>query len=430
MDNIKKTDNEEHLAVLVNAVLPGMTPSECERSLDELEELLHTAGGKAYCRMLQVKDKPEPDTFLGKGKLEELDEVCKNNGISLVVFDTELAPSQIRNIENELHDVSVIDRTMLILDIFASHAVTREGILQVEIAHLKYTAPRLMGKGKDLSRLGGGIGTRGPGESKLETDRRHIKRRIATLEEELKELEKNRVTQHAKRKKSGITSIAVAGYTNAGKSTLMNYITGAGILAEDKLFATLDPTTRKYVLPNAGEVLITDTVGFINNLPHHLVKAFKSTLDEVAYADIILLVSDASDPETDMKLTVCRELINSLLEERGEQAKPIIYVFNKCDKVEPHSIDPFDAPCEDCVYISAKTGMGCDTLIEKIESVLSGFKKKIVLEIPHAMAKIESDVRRGCTVTDVEYTADGIVMSVVADDRIIGKYKEFIKNDG
>ncbi len=190
-------------AVLVSLLTAGASPTECEKSLDELEELLKTAGGAVYARMVQLKDKPEPDTYIGSGKLRELDDVCRNNDIALVVFDDELTPSQIRNIENALHDVSVIDRTMLILDIFASHAVTREGILQVEIAHLKYTAPRLMGKGKELSRLGGGIGTRGPGESKLESDRRHIKRRIATLEEELKELEKNRITQHAKRKKIG-----------------------------------------------------------------------------------------------------------------------------------------------------------------------------------------------------------------------------------
>lgn len=428
MDTFNKNDNIIPKAVLVSVVLPGTTPQECDKSLDELDELLKTAGGETFARMIQLKDKPEPDTYIGSGKLVELDELCRNNDISLVIFDAELAPSQIRNIENALKEVSVIDRTMLILDIFASHAVTREGILQVEIAHLKYTAPRLIGKGKDLSRLGGGIGTRGPGESKLESDRRHIKRRIATLEEELRELEKNRVTQHSKRKKSGITSIALAGYTNAGKSTLMNYITGAGILAEDKLFATLDPTTRKYVLPSAGEVLITDTVGFINNLPHHLVKAFKSTLDEVAYADIILLVCDASDTEADMKLKVCRELIDSLLEERAEPAKPIIYVFNKCDKVAPASLDPFDVPTADSVYISARNGEGCDELFAKIEQVLSAVKKPVTLFFPHSAAGNEASVRRTATVIDVEYTAEGIIMKVIADEKIIGKYKEYIRH--
>ncbi|MBQ9941077.1 MAG: GTPase HflX [Clostridia bacterium] len=427
MEVINNTDKKRPLAVLANVVLPDTDVEQCEKSLDELEELLHTAGGEVYCRMLQLKSHPEPDTFVGKGKLKELDEICSTNNISLVVFDTELSPSQIRNIENQLNNVSVIDRTMLILDIFASHAVTREGILQVEIAHLKYTAPRLIGKGKDLSRLGGGIGTRGPGESKLEVDRRHIKHRITALEHELKELEKNRITQHSKRKKSGITSIAVAGYTNAGKSTLMNYITGGNILCEDKLFATLDPTTRKVVLPKAGEVIITDTVGFINNLPHHLIKAFKSTLDEVVYADIILLVVDVSDSEADMKLDVCCRLVNSLITDRGEVAKPIIYVFNKCDKSEQYSLACFNVPREDCVYISAKEGTGCDKLIEKIENVISGLKKKVVLEIPHSMARIESEIRKTCTVCDVEYTAEGIVMEIIADEKIIGKYKDFIK---
>lgn len=426
---MENKDNSTTNAVLVSIVLPENSPTECDKSLDELEELLKTAGGTAFARMIQVKDKPEPDTYIGSGKLRELDDICRNNDINLVVFDTELTPSQIRNIEDAFHDVSVIDRTMLILDIFASHAVTREGILQVEIAHLKYTAPRLMGKGKELSRLGGGIGTRGPGESKLESDRRHIKRRIATLEEELKELEKNRVTRHAKRKKSGITSIAVAGYTNAGKSTLMNLITGAGILAEDKLFATLDPTTRKYVLPTAGEVLITDTVGFINNLPHHLVKAFRSTLDEVVYADLILLVCDASDADADMKLKVCRKLIFSLAQERDEPSKPIIYVFNKCDKVVPSSLDPFDVPASDSVYISAKTGEGCDELISKIEETLSAMKKPVTLLFPHSMAGAEAAVRRRATVLNVEYIAEGTKMKVIADDEIVGRYKEYIQND-
>ena len=270
---------------------------DIEKSLDELERLLATAGGTVFARMTQSKEAPDPRTYIGSGKVTELADLCADNEIKLVVFDTELSPSQIRNLEDRLGNVTVIDRSMLILDIFALHAVTGEGKLQVELAQLKYTVPRLSGKGTELSRLGGGIGTRGPGESKLESDRRHIKRRIAALEAELEVLEKNRKTMRASRDKSNMPGIAIVGYTNAGKSTLLNYFTNAGILVEDKLFATLDPTTRKLELPCGEDVLLTDTVGFISRLPHHLVKAFKSTLDEAVYADILMIVIDASDPE-------------------------------------------------------------------------------------------------------------------------------------
>ena len=256
---------------------------ECERSLKELERLVETAGGKVFATLTQLKNTPEAATYIGEGKLNELAEICKNNNADKIVFDCELSPAQIKNIEN-VTETDVIDRSMLILDIFALHAVTAEGKLQVELAQLKYTAPRLMGKGKDMSRLGGGIGTRGPGESKLEIDRRRLASRVAMLRHELEELEKNRLITRAQRDKSGIPKACIAGYTNAGKSTLLNLLTGAGILAEDKLFATLDPTTRKFELPSGIKMLITDTVGFIKKLPHHLVHAFKSTLEETVYS--------------------------------------------------------------------------------------------------------------------------------------------------
>ncbi|MBO5682689.1 MAG: GTPase HflX, partial [Clostridia bacterium] len=297
-------------AVLVGIVTRGETEEELHKSLDELERLLDTAGGVCIARLTQNKETPDPRTLIGSGKAAELAYICACNEATLVVFDCDLSPSQIRNIEDIVGDsVRVIDRSMLILDIFALHAVTGEGKLQVELAQLKYTAPRLMGHGAEMSRLGGGIGTRGPGESKLESDRRHMKRRINALEEQIDELEKNRRTMRASRDKSGIPKIAIVGYTNAGKSTLLNALTDAGILAQDKLFATLDPTTRKYELPCGESVLLTDTVGFINKLPHHLVSAFRSTLEEACYADVLLIVIDASDPE----YKKCLEVTESLL---------------------------------------------------------------------------------------------------------------------
>ena len=297
-------------AVLVGVVTKDDDPDEVEVGLDELARLLDTAGGETFARVVQNKSTPDPRTLIGSGKVQELAELCRNNEIGLVVFDCDLTPVQIRNLEDDIRggdtamEIRVIDRSMLILDIFALHAVTSEGKLQVELAQLQYTAPRLTGHGTEMSRLGGGIGTRGPGESKLESDRRHMKRRIDALKAELEVVEKNRRTMRASRDRSGLPRVAIVGYTNAGKSTLLNALTGAGILAEDKLFATLDPTTRKFALPGGETVLLTDTVGFIRNLPHHLVSAFRSTLEEAVYADIILLLLDASDPECAGQLEV------------------------------------------------------------------------------------------------------------------------------
>ena len=311
--NFKDSQEHNSLAVLVGIVTREDSATEVEKELDELSRLLDTAGGEEFARLVQNKETPDPRTMLGSGKVAELAELCKNNGVKLVIFDAELSPSQIRNLEDDIgNGVSVIDRSMLILDIFALHATTGEGKLQVELAQLKYTAPRLIGKGTELSRLGGGIGTRGPGESKLESDRRHMKRRIVALQDELAELEKNRKTMRASRDRSQIPQIAIVGYTNAGKSTLLNTLTDAGILAENKLFATLDPTTRKLKLPCGETVLLTDTVGFIRKLPHHLVKAFKSTLDEAVYADILMIVIDAHDDEARAQLDVTESLLAEL----------------------------------------------------------------------------------------------------------------------
>ena len=410
-------------AVLVGICTDEADSVELEKSLDELERLLETAGGVCFAKLIQNKDKPDPRTLIGSGKVRELAALCRGNDVELVVFDEELSPSQIRNLEDDLgEDVRVIDRSILILDIFALHAVSREGKLQVELAQLKYTAPRLTGRGKDLSRLGGGIGTRGPGESKLESDRRHMKHRIVALEEELRVLDKNRRTMRAARDRSGIPKIAIVGYTNAGKSTLLNRLTDAGILAEDKLFATLDPTTRKFELPSGESVLLTDTVGFIRKLPHHLIKAFKSTLDEASYADVLMIVVDVSDPEYRAQLDVTE----GLLEELGASGKPTLYVLNKCD-LGAASMPTIGVPAEHSwtVAVSARTGQGIDCLTELLQEVLHAGKRRVVFHIPNGEAGALNTLYQNATVEDVDYGADGITVTAVVDQKVHGMLKRF-----
>ena len=421
-------NNEEHIskAILVGIVTRENNAEEVEKELDELARLLDTAGGEEFARLIQNKDTPDPRTMIGSGKIAELAELCKNNGVKLVIFDAELSPSQIRNIEDDIgDDVRCIDRSMLILDIFALHATTGEGKLQVELAQLKYTAPRLIGKGTELSRLGGGIGTRGPGESKLESDRRHMKRRITALEEELRELEKNRMTMRASRDRSQIPQIAIVGYTNAGKSTLLNTLTDAGILAENKLFATLDPTTRKLKLPSGESVLLTDTVGFIRKLPHHLVKAFKSTLDEAVYADILMIVIDAHDDEARAQLDVTE----SLLAELGAAGKPTIYVYNKCDLGISSELPSYIANHEDpnrvVCAISAKSGEGVDTLLEKIETIIHAGKSRVTFVIPNSEQAALNILYKNANVESVDYGYEGVTVVAVVDQKIRGMLKKY-----
>lgn len=420
--------------LLVSLYFSASEAEECEKSLKELKALAETAvlENKENCDfyyLTQCRPSPEPATYIGSGKVEEAAEICKNNNISLVVFDCELSPSQIRNLEKGISekdsDLRVIDRTMLILDIFAHHAVTGEGKLQVEIAQLRYTSPRLTGKGIELSRqggsAGGSVGARGPGETKLETDRRHIKRRIASLEEQLRTLEGTRETMRKQREKSKIPVIAIVGYTNAGKSTLLNYLTNAGILAEDKLFATLDPTVRKLTLPSGLDVLLTDTVGFINNLPHGLVKAFKSTLDEARYADMLLILVDASDDNAEMKTRVTENTLSEL----GAGGKPTIYVFNKCDRLENV---PSKEQYEDkkAVFISAKSGQGTDKLLCAIEDELSAFQKKVKYLFPFNDQGSLNTLYGKATVLSVEYTEEGTVAEALSDAKIRGILKKYI----
>ena len=409
-------------AILVGIVTDGEV-EEAEISMKELERLLDTAGGEVFATVIQNKSTPDPRTLIGKGKVQEIAELCENNGVKLVIFDEELSPAQIRNLEDDIgNDVNVIDRSMLILDIFALHATSGEGKLQVELAQLKYTAPRLIGKGAELSRLGGGIGTRGPGESKLESDRRHIKRRIVALEEELEKLASTRRTMRAARDRSGLKKIAIVGYTNAGKSTLLNRLTDAGILAEDKLFATLDPTTRKFELPSGETVLLTDTVGFIRKLPHHLVNAFRSTLDEAACADMIMILADASDPEYLSQL----ECTEQTLEELGAGDKPTLYVFNKCDK------GTFDDPVIDrtkerdkVVHVSALTGKGCDKLAEMLVEMVNGGKCSVIFKIPNSEAGALNRLYKDAVVEEIDYGAEYVTVRATVDAKVRGMMRKY-----
>ena len=414
------SEQKKDVAILVGIAQKSSEFKECEISLDELERLADTAGAETYAKVIQVKESYDPRTLIGSGKVEEIANLAEASGATLVIFDEELSPAQIRNLETDIGcDVTVLDRSMLILDIFALHATSGEGKLQVELAQLKYTAPRLVGKGLALSRQGGGIGSRGPGESKLETDRRHLHEKVVALEARLKELENTKAVMRAQRDRSGLSKIALVGYTNTGKSTLLNLLTGASVLSEDKLFATLDPTTRKTVLPSGEQILLTDTVGFIRKLPHHLIKAFKSTLDEVRYADILLIVSDISDPEASEHLAVTNEVI----EELGGSDKPVIYVYNKADACQEI---PMSANIADSVIVSAKNGFGIDSLLEKIDCVIRQSKRRLKLLIPYTEQSLASTLYDEYAVKSTEYTEDGIIFDVVLDARGAGIFKKYV----
>ncbi len=421
-------ENEKNNRAVMVGIYEQGGSDECERSLDELERLLDTAGSEAFARVTQEREAPDTKTCIGKGKIDELAKLCEDNDVNLVVFDTELSPSQIKNIENEIKNADVIDRSMLILDIFAQHATSSEGRIQVELAQLQYTAPRLIGKGTQMSRLGGGIGTRGPGESKLEIDRRRLKTKIAALEEELKRIDRNRMTMRSSRDRSGIVKAAIVGYTNAGKSTLLNRLTNAGILAEDKLFATLDPTTRKFALPEGTEILLTDTVGFIRRLPHHLIKAFKSTLDEAVYADILLVIIDASDEECTEHIEVTKQILTEL----GAADKPIIYVFNKCDLGMPEHLVPVMNRIADSddstVFISAKTGEGVQEFSTKLEETIRLHCGKTIetFKIPNSEMAAVNKFYENSEVKDIEYGDEFVTITALVDSKIKGTFKKYI----
>ena len=408
-------DLKEETERIVVAGVCTFSMEDTGHLLDELSELAQTAGAETVGRIIQSREQAHPATYLGKGKIEELKDLLWETSGTGVVCDDELSPVQMKNLQDML-DVKVMDRTLLILDIFAARAATSEGKIQVELAQLKYRQTRLTGFGTALSRLGGGIGTRGPGEKKLEMDRRLIKNRIAQLNRELKGIKCHREVARGQRRKSRIPVVAIVGYTNAGKSTLLNKLTGAQILMEDKLFATLDPTTRNLKLPGGQEVLLTDTVGFIRKLPHHLVEAFKSTLEEAKYADVILHVVDASNQQMDEQMHTVYETLRSL--EVGR--KPVVTVFNKQDRISGEEIlRDFQADCT--VKASAKTGEGLSELLEALEAVLR--EQKIAVECVYDYrdtAKIQL-IRKYGELIEEDYREDGIFVRGYVPADIWGK---------
>lgn len=386
-------------------------------SLEELAELAATAGAEVMETAVQKKEAPDKATCVGSGRAEEIARNCAAMDIDLVIVDRELSPTQQRNLEDML-PCRVIDRTTLILDIFAGRARSAEGRLQVELAQLQYRLPRLSGQGTALSRLGGGIGTRGPGESKLESDKRHIRRRIAALREQLEKLDAQRTLRRQRRRKDGIPTVALVGYTNAGKSTLLNALTDAGVLAEDKLFATLDPTARALRLPDGRQVMLVDTVGFVRRLPHQLVQAFRSTLEEAVEADVILNICDASSPYAAEHLQVTGEL----LEELGCGEHPILQVMNKWDLVTA-------APAEEGaqrVCISARTGMGLSELLERVAALLPPDRRRVTLLLPFSQGALAEQCRREGQVEREEYVPEGLSMTVTLGARLLAATADYV----
>ena len=410
---------EEHVqerAVLVGLNADCFTKEQTatDETLEELEALLETAGGFCTGKVLQNRHTPDAHSFIGEGKALEVKMLVEATLSTMVVFDNELSPGNIRALE-EIIGVTVLDRSALILDIFAQRAKTKEGRLQVELAQYKYLLPRLSGMGKSLSRQGGGIGTRGPGETKLESDRRHIRERINRLETELEQVRKVRSVQRERRKKNSVPVVAIVGYTNAGKSTLLNQLTGAGIPANNRLFDTLDTTSRQLTVSDNLDVILSDTVGFIAKLPHHLVNAFHATLEELEYADLLLHVIDASDPNRDEHIEVVDKLITKL----SKPGTPVLQVYNKADLV---SLEDIPAG-QDVVAISAKRGMGMENLLKSIESALGHARHHVLLRLPYSMGGMVDTIHSGAKVNNVEYTAEGIEIDTILDDILYGRLK-------
>jgi len=405
----------EEKAILI-AICPQNKEEEVNSAIDELEELAKTAGASTLVKVIQNRDKPHPATYFGKGKVEELKEMVDQYEITTIICDDELSPAQLKNLSEAL-DVKIVDRPILIMDIFARHAHTKEGILQVEMAQMRYRLSRLSGLGKSLSRLGGGIGTRGPGEKKLETDKRHIRRRIDMLKEELEKIHSSRHLLREGRAKQGKPIIAIVGYTNAGKSTLLNYLTDAGVLQEDMLFATLDPTTRNMVLPEGKEVLMVDTVGFIRKLPHHIVEAFKSTLEEVVYADVLIHMVDATSPDANKHIQVVHET----LQELGAEDTPMLTVLNKCDRANVDE-DLWDEKAIANIRVSALTGDGIPRVLEALEQHLLQGQRLMKIIVPYHQGQILQKLRTYGQILEESYVNEGTYVEVYIEEAYINKY--------
>ena len=421
MEEITKVQKQER-AVLVglNADCFRADQTATDETIEELEALLETAGGFCTGKILQNRHTPDAHSFIGEGKAQEVRMLVEATESTMVVFDNELSPGNIRALE-EIIGVTVLDRSALILDIFAQRAKTKEGRLQVELAQYKYLLPRLSGMGKSLSRQGGGIGTRGPGETKLETDRRHIRERIARLQSELDQVRQVRMVQRERRMKNSVPVVAIVGYTNAGKSTLLNKLTDAGIPANNRLFDTLDTTSRQLTVSDNLDVILTDTVGFIAKLPHHLVEAFHATLEELQFADLLLHVIDSSDENREEHIAVVDKLISKL----AKPETPVLRCYNKADLVEKTDI-PIG---EDVVAISAKSGAGLDELKAAIEKALGHSRHHVVVTLPYSMGGMVETLHSSAQVLSVDYTAEGIQVETIVDPILYGRLREYITEE-
>lgn len=418
--NFEQQIQERAVLVGLNADCFSKEQTATDETLEELEALLETAGGFCTGKVLQNRHTPDSHSFIGEGKAQEVKMLVEATASTMVIFDNELSPGNIRALE-EIIGVTVLDRSALILDIFAQRAKTKEGRLQVELAQYKYLLPRLSGMGTSLSRQGGGIGTRGPGETKLESDRRHIRERIARLQQELEQVRQVRSVQRERRMKNSVPVVAIVGYTNAGKSTLLNQLTDAGIPANNRLFDTLDTTSRQLTVSDNLDVILTDTVGFIAKLPHHLVDAFRATLEELEYADLLLHVIDASDEHREEHIAVVEKLI-------GQLAKPgtkVLQCYNKADLVASEDI-PIG---EDVVAISAARGTGMENLLSAIEKMLGHSRHHIIVTLPYAMGGMVETLHSGAQVLNVEYTGEGIQVETIVDPILYGRLRDYITKE-
>ena len=418
--NFDEMVQERAVLVGLNANCFTKAQTATDETLEELEALLETAGGFCTGKVLQNRHTPDPHSFIGEGKAQEVRMLVEATASTMVVFDNELSPGHIRALE-EIMGVTVLDRSALILDIFAQRAKTKEGRLQVELAQYQYLLPRLSGMGKSLSRQGGGIGTRGPGETKLESDRRHIRERITRLQHELQQVRQVRSVQRERRMKNSVPVVAIVGYTNAGKSTLLNQLTGAGIPANNRLFDTLDTTSRQLRVSDNLDVILSDTVGFIAKLPHHLVDAFRATLEELEYADLLLHVIDSADPNREEHIEVVDRLISKL----AKPETPVIRCYNKADLVSATEIPLGD----DVVAISAKSGRGMDALLHTIEQALGHGRHHVMLCIPYSQGGLVDTLHKNAQVLSVEYTGEGIVVETILDPILYGKLRENITEE-